>query len=85
MFLDKLLSKIGKEYDKVTIQQNQKSLKERYISSLFRFGNWFNYTDSQGVFKGKIIDIDEYGRLIVLKDTGEQKVYMHKEIEFGLS
>ena len=85
IFLNKLLSKIGKEYDKVTIHQNKELLKERYVNSLFRFNSWHNYSDSEGIFYGKIIDIDEYGRLIVLKNTGKQKVYMHKEIGFDFS
>lgn len=80
--LENLLVSIGIIYEKYSVNGNFVELKTKYINNLYRFNIWSNYSDSEGLFSGKIIDIDEYGRLLVQHESGEKKLYMFKEIKF---
>ncbi len=80
--LTKLLDKIGNNYDKFIFENNHSQLKSVYIDNLYRFGEWAIFSDLNSKFNGKIIDIDNYGRLIVELISGEKRKYMFKEIEF---
>ncbi len=82
IFLDEFLKIIGEKYKKYAFAEHFSELKHQYLNNSYRFNSWANYSDHKGNFKGKIIDVDEYGRLIVLLQTGEQKTFMFKEIEF---
>ncbi len=80
--LQKLLKKISIYYEKYTIVSNHKVLKTNYINMLYRYNSWANYADSNGNFRGKIEDIDQYGRLIIKLENGIEKTYAFKEIRF---
>lgn len=80
--LSKLLNKIGNHYEEFKFKENFSRLKSEYINNLYRFGELTTYSDYNGKFKGKIIDIDDFGRLSIKLENGEVKKYMFKEVEF---
>jgi len=81
--LDELLLNVGAYYEKYTFENKFSELKLEYLKNLYKYNNWTTYSDSEGVFKGKITGIDEYGRLIVMQESGVEKLYMYKEIKFN--
>jgi BirA family biotin operon repressor/biotin-[acetyl-CoA-carboxylase] ligase len=80
--LQKLLTNISVYYEKYSINSNYLELKTRYINTLYRYKIWADYGDNNGHFRGQIVDIDQYGRLIVKIESGIEKVYNFKEIRF---
>ncbi len=80
--LKELLNNIGTNYEKYLFEKNYTELKTSYINNLYRYNIWANYSDTKGDFKGQIVDIDQYGRLIIRLDNGAKKVYDFKEIKF---
>jgi biotin-(acetyl-CoA carboxylase) ligase len=53
-----------------------------YFQFLMNYKILAKYSDNSGVFKGKIIGIENSGHLIIEKQTGEIKKYDFKEIVF---
>lgn len=82
VLLDKLLDKIGVNYETYRIKANFQELNSMYILNLFRYNEWAAYSDVNNFFKGKIIDIDEFGRLKVKLKSGKEKKFGFKDIEF---
>jgi len=58
-------------------------LKESFMSKLYRFEEEHSYFIDQKIKKGKIIDIETSGRLVMLVDN-QKKSFDSKEIEFIL-
>ena len=83
-FLDQLLDRIDVYYEFHKQMINVQDLKSKYIDKLFRFNIWATYSDGNNNFQGKIIDIDDFGRLVVKMKDGREKIFMFKEIEFVL-
>ena len=81
-FLNELLICISEYYEKYKEANNLSELKNKYIENLYQHNCWANYANSNSKFTAKIIDVDQYGRLIVLLKNGEEKIFMFKEIEF---
>lgn len=78
--IPKLLKSIEETY--LRLRQNQLSdLKNEYIRSLFRWGEKYTFK-SDVLFEGKIVGIDEYGRLLVEDHNQQIKHYNFKEIAF---
>ena len=76
----KLLKSIEETY--LRLRQNQLfELKNEYIRGLFRWGEKYTFK-SNVLFEGKIVGIDEYGRLLVEDNNQEVKHYNFKEIAF---
>ncbi|HJN05306.1 MAG TPA: biotin--[acetyl-CoA-carboxylase] ligase [Bacteroidales bacterium] len=82
VLLDKLLDKIGFNYETYRLKENFEELKSKYVINLYRYNEWATYSDGNNPFQGKIFDIDEFGRLEVMMKSGEEKKFMFKEIEF---
>ncbi len=80
--LSQLLEHIENRYLQLKNGKVQ-SLKSDYLGILFRFNTTSFFKDEKGEFEGKIIDIDEFGRLIV-ETNFENKIYNFKEIQFLL-
>jgi BirA family biotin operon repressor/biotin-[acetyl-CoA-carboxylase] ligase len=57
--------------------------KTYYLNHLYRMNEWAEFTDSAGIFTGRIADIADTGELIVLRQNGVQKLYGFKEIAFS--
>ncbi len=82
VLLDNLLDKIGVNFEFYRLKENYPELKSKYITSLYRYNEWATYSDGNNPFQGKIIDVDEFGRLKLMLKSGEEKKFMFKEIKF---
>jgi BirA family transcriptional regulator, biotin operon repressor / biotin---[acetyl-CoA-carboxylase] ligase len=51
-----------------------------YLSRLKDLGKWVNYSADSGDFTGKILGVDEFGRLIIERRDGNISVFSHGEI-----
>lgn len=80
---NQLLYDIDKRY-KQLIAGDFSKIKKEYIMQLYRLNEWFNYRDSGGAFKGRIISVNDEGRLKVEDCEGQIKMYSFKEVEFIL-
>jgi len=59
-----------------------KIIGETYHNRLYRMGEWAKYSDSAGIFTGRILRTDEFGRLIIEKENAEQCLYNFKEVGY---
>lgn len=57
---------------------------EDYITSLYRYNEFCNYSNSNGRFKAKIIDVKPTGELILETESGELKSFGFKEVNFEI-
>ncbi|MFA5418708.1 MAG: biotin--[acetyl-CoA-carboxylase] ligase [Bacteroidales bacterium] len=70
-------------YYKMTFSSSGvKQLEEEYLQKLYKINEWKTYRTSEGDFTGKIEGVDEYGRLVIKRQTGSTEWYQFKEIEF---
>ena len=56
-------------------------LHQKYLDKLYQHNKVASYKDGQGQFEGKIIDVLQNGKLVILKD-GQEVFYDLKEIVF---
>jgi BirA family transcriptional regulator, biotin operon repressor / biotin---[acetyl-CoA-carboxylase] ligase len=61
---------------------NNKLIDEDYLSSLYRFGDFNEFSDSNGIFEGKIIAVTGTGRLQIEDRRGRIYEYGFKEVDF---
>ena len=59
-------------------------LKSEYLKRLWLFQTWTEFILNENEFTGKIINIDEFGRLVVENEAGESTHFSLKEIQFKL-
>ena len=60
------------------------SLKSEYLESLYRKGIWADFkNESDEIWKGKILGVDESGRLQIENREGELKVFNFREVRYG--
>ena len=78
--LKELLENIEKNYLKIK-NNEYKSLKIKYLTNLFRFQEYYHYQTKGQQFLGKIIGINETGKLGIETD-GEVIYFDFKEVEF---
>ena len=57
-------------------------IKTGYLNNLWRMNEWANFKDTSGSFEGRITDITLAGELMVMKRTGDFRLYGFKEIGF---
>lgn len=72
---------IDKRY-KQLISGDMTRIKEEYISKLYRFNKWSEFKDEKGLFRGRILNVNEEGRLLIEKTDGIKSKYAFKEVEF---
>jgi len=81
--LNQLVSDLDKRY-KQLIAGEYEQIKEDYVSQLFRLNELHNYSDKNGIFKGKIKSVTDYGRLQIERGNGLINDYSFKDVEFIL-
>ena len=57
-------------------------LRENYFNNLLFCGQMRRYSDSEGEFIGKIVDVENDGHLIIEDECGKKRRYAFKEIQF---
>ncbi len=57
-------------------------LNNGYQQKLFALEQWRNYEDKQGVFLGKLIGTDTFGRIQIEDEMGGVRTYSFKEVVF---
>lgn len=82
LILENFVNKVKQELlyfkDGVDLQ----NLKERYLKNLYRFQKPSMFKTQEKVFLGKIIGVDEQGRLLVMNEDDSIVEYALKEITF---
>jgi len=59
-------------------------IRQTYLASLFRMKKWSRYRSGGIIFRGQIVDVDEYGRLMIEHEDEVVHAYAMKEVEFIL-
>jgi BirA family transcriptional regulator, biotin operon repressor / biotin---[acetyl-CoA-carboxylase] ligase len=78
---DRLLLCLEKQIEKLKKNKFQ-DLKREYIRKLYKFEKEGRFSSNSQIFTGKIVDVDENGCLIVLKDDGTKQGFMFKEVRY---
>ncbi len=76
-----LCKKLDFWYNKL-INGNNSLIDESYKLALYKFGENCQYKDENGLFRAKITDIDNIGRLCLLDKNGNERKYAFKEVAF---
>jgi BirA family biotin operon repressor/biotin-[acetyl-CoA-carboxylase] ligase len=76
-----LASYLDKRY-KQLLQNNRLEIDSEYLENLYRFGEWNDFSDSNGSFEGKIISVNVSGRLQIEDHRGRVYEYGFKEVTF---
>lgn len=76
-----LLTFIENRYLQLAIDRI-KPLNADYLSNLYRFNEFQLYKANDEQFEAKIVDIEDYGRLVLVNRNGEFSSYDFKEISF---
>ena len=81
--LKQLCSDIDKRYKQLSAGEAE-TIKNEYLSKLYRLKEWAEFKDGNGTFTGRILSIGEYGSLKIELRNREIREYAFKEIEFIL-
>ena len=80
--LESILHKFGKVYE--LVYSDTQSLRQTYFSHLLFNGDMRTYKDGNGTFRGKIVDVEDFGHLIIEDEAGEKRRYAFKEVVYQL-
>ena len=61
---------------------NYKKIRTRYKKNLYLISKKTSFTDINGKFDGKIIDVEESGTIIIKTDSKKIRKYNFKEVTF---
>ena len=79
--LDHLCLKLDARYRQLRTGEFR-LIDDDYTRMLFRRGCWSSYSDENGVFEGKILGVDNIGRLMIETRNGNINKYHFKEVTF---
>lgn len=78
--LRRVLEQVEKRYLQLK-REGAEAIRADYLARLYRFGEWYTYSDAQGKFTGRITGVNVYGHLLVETETGTREFGM-KEIAY---
>lgn len=81
--LEQLTGNLDIRY-KQLISADFEVIRSDYLARLYRKDQWHEYRDTGGVFRGRISDVTNEGRLRIEKADGRSGEYSFKEIDFIL-
>ena len=61
---------------------HKNEMDDLYLNSLYRFGNFFDFTSNEGKFRAKIVGIQNSGELILETEVGQKLFFAFKEVSF---
>lgn len=79
--LKELVGHIDSRYNQFLLKR-RREIDNEYLGNLYRFGKWSQFSDSNGLYEGKIIAIDYTGRLRIEDHRGRIYEYGFKEVTF---
>lgn len=79
--LNNLSSSIDRRYKQLIAGENFR-IKNDYLTKLYRLNEWCDFRDEKGIFTGRILAVNEEGRLIIEKTNNNKSDYAFKEVEF---
>ena len=65
-------------------EQDFSAIHTAYLQRLFRLGEWATFTDADGEFSGRIVDVETTGRLVIETSEGALRKYAFKEVGYVL-
>ena len=78
---EELLQAFLKELDAVYAMDIE-PLSADYRQRLYRRDGFYDYQDAGGVFKAKLLNVQDDGRLVLLDTAGKARYYAFKEVSF---
>ena len=75
---EQLLKAILEAFDKYQSQD----VRLAYLSQLYRRRGFHPYVDRDGAFMAEIADVEDDGHLLLRDDSGQQRRYAFKEVQF---
>lgn len=79
--LKNLSAIIDRRYKQLIAGEND-SIKKEYVSRLFRLYKWAEYKDENEQFSGRILSVNDEGKLIIEATNGKKREYAFKEVEY---
>lgn len=79
--LEDLLKRIDRRY-KMILYERTGQIDSDYLASLYRYDIWSEFSDSRGIFEGKITSVTGAGRLLIEDRRGRIYEYGFKEVNF---
>jgi BirA family biotin operon repressor/biotin-[acetyl-CoA-carboxylase] ligase len=79
--LKNLSAAIDRRYRQLITGETE-SIKCDYVSRLFRINEWSLFKDDEEQFTGRILTVNDEGKLIIESKEGKKKEYSFKEVEF---
>jgi BirA family biotin operon repressor/biotin-[acetyl-CoA-carboxylase] ligase len=79
--LTKLCLKIDARYKQLR-DRRFTQIDEDYTSMLFQRDVWCSYSDEKGHFEGKLLGVDQIGRLMIETRSGKVSKFQFKEVAF---
>jgi BirA family biotin operon repressor/biotin-[acetyl-CoA-carboxylase] ligase len=79
--LNQLISDLDNRY-KFLISGDFDLIRLDYVSRLYRYKQWSKFRDTNGIFKGRILNVSDTGRLVVEREDSTLNEYSFKEIDF---
>lgn len=79
--LRELAADLDRRYNQLQ-KRDYDILKDEYLSRLLRFMEWHDYKDQSEIFTGRIVSVEDDGKLNIEKKSGTESGYYFKEIEF---
>lgn len=83
--LETCLNLLAEDLDvryKQLIAGNEAEIENEYKEKLYRFNKWFRFNDKDGIFSGKIVNVEDDGRLVIEISDGNYNKYSFKDVEF---
>ena len=78
-----LTADLDKRYQDL-VSGDFESIKRDYLKYLYRNHIWSKYSDQEGIFTGRIINVNNTGQLVIERENGQVITYSFKEVEFVL-
>ena len=58
------------------------TIREQYLSKLYRRKGYHPYADKEGAFMAEIVTVEDDGHLVLRDDNGKERQYAFKEVQF---
>lgn len=80
--LDECMHHLLRRYKEIATPEGREATHNQFLASLYRKGVKAGFRDCDGEFTGTITGVEPYGRLIIEKESGEERRYEFKEVAY---